>query len=555
MPFKYNPISSQFDLTETGGGGGTVVGPGVSVVGDVATWADITGTTLADSGKAFSTDGTLAANSDALVPTQKAIKTYADTKQPLDATLTSIALLGTAADKTIYTTGIDTWAETTLTAFSRSLLDDADQATWQASLAITPGSDVQPYSAALTSIASLVTAGNEMIYTTGADTYALTGLTSYARGLLNDPNAAAARTTLGLTAVATQTVTQYDVLVGGAANAISSIGPGSAGQVLRSGGAGANPAYSTATYPAIATGTGTLLRADGTNWVATTLTLPDTVAINDVLYASAANILTARTSTANRVFITNSSGVPSWASTVDVNFSISGSAAGGTRSLTCQNTSNTSGSNGVIAAVTSGSSAGDPVFKLETGVTTFCMGLDNSVTSPSADPWKLSNNTIPGTNDIIIAYTSGEINYPLQPTFLGYLGTTATNKTGNGAVYTIGTDALTEVFDQSSDFTTAGVFTAPVTGIYDLRAQVTVTGNTIATTFVISIVTTARTYTYTFTKAAGSQDESVAISALADMTATNTATVTITVSGEAGDTSDIKGGATLETFFCGHLVA
>jgi hypothetical protein len=46
--------------------------------------------------------------------------------QPLDATLTSLAALGTAADKIAYTTGVDTWAETALTAFARTILDDAD---------------------------------------------------------------------------------------------------------------------------------------------------------------------------------------------------------------------------------------------------------------------------------------------------------------------------------------------------------------------------------------------------------------------------------------------
>lgn len=88
-------------------------------------------------------------------------------------------------------------------------------------------------------------------------------------------DAATARSNLGITDIATQTVTQYDVLVGGAANAITSIGPGSAGQVFQSGGAAANPAYSTSTYPTTATGTGTLLRADGTNWAATTATYPN----------------------------------------------------------------------------------------------------------------------------------------------------------------------------------------------------------------------------------------------------------------------------------------
>ncbi len=44
--------------------------------------------------------------------------------QTLDAFLTSIAALGTAADKILYTTGVDTAAETTLTSFMRTLLDD-----------------------------------------------------------------------------------------------------------------------------------------------------------------------------------------------------------------------------------------------------------------------------------------------------------------------------------------------------------------------------------------------------------------------------------------------
>lgn len=45
--------------------------------------------------------------------------------QAYDATLTSISQLGTAADKVAYTTGVDTWAETTVTAAARTILDDA----------------------------------------------------------------------------------------------------------------------------------------------------------------------------------------------------------------------------------------------------------------------------------------------------------------------------------------------------------------------------------------------------------------------------------------------
>lgn len=49
--------------------------------------------------------------------------------QSLDATLTALAALTTAADKLIYATGSDTFSTTTLTAFARTLLDDANAAT------------------------------------------------------------------------------------------------------------------------------------------------------------------------------------------------------------------------------------------------------------------------------------------------------------------------------------------------------------------------------------------------------------------------------------------
>jgi len=60
--------------------------------------------------------------------------------QPLDATLTSIALLGTATNKMLYTSGIDTWAEAAITAAGRALLDDANVAAQRTTLEL--GADV-----------------------------------------------------------------------------------------------------------------------------------------------------------------------------------------------------------------------------------------------------------------------------------------------------------------------------------------------------------------------------------------------------------------------------
>ncbi|MCA1403693.1 tail fiber protein [Ensifer sp. IC3342] len=116
--------------------------------------------------------------------------------QTAHASLTSISGLTTSADKLPYTTAVDTYAVTTLTAFGRSLIDDADAATARATLGVAIGTNVQAYDAGLQSIAGLTTAADRMIYTTASDTYAVATLTSFARTLLDDASNSAARTTL-----------------------------------------------------------------------------------------------------------------------------------------------------------------------------------------------------------------------------------------------------------------------------------------------------------------------------------------------------------------------
>lgn len=93
----------------------------------------------------------------------------------------------------------------------------SDAATARVNLGLEIGVDVQAYNANLDSISALGTAADKMIYTTGVATWAETALTAFARTLLDDATAADARTTLGIPATTTS-LTQDHIIVGDASN-------------------------------------------------------------------------------------------------------------------------------------------------------------------------------------------------------------------------------------------------------------------------------------------------------------------------------------------------
>lgn len=96
---------------------------------------------------------------------------------------------------------------------ANNLSDLDNAATARTNLGLVIGTNVQAYSAGLQSLAGLTTVADRMIYATGSNTYAVAPLTAFARTLLDDSGASAARTTLGLgTAAVKNTGTSGDAI-------------------------------------------------------------------------------------------------------------------------------------------------------------------------------------------------------------------------------------------------------------------------------------------------------------------------------------------------------
>jgi len=119
----------------TNGTNGEMTGPGVSVDGEIALYNGTGGATL----KRASTTGVLKATSGVLAAAVAGTDYLAPdaigvTVQGYDADTAAIAALTSAADKLPYATGAQTWALTDFTSYARTILGDANAATMLATL-------------------------------------------------------------------------------------------------------------------------------------------------------------------------------------------------------------------------------------------------------------------------------------------------------------------------------------------------------------------------------------------------------------------------------------
>lgn len=166
------------------------------------------GTSNADSGWVLTTDNPITLGTTALSFTQfsgagqiTAGAGLTKTGNTLDVGTASASRIVVNADNidlaTIGTAG--TYRSVTVDAYGR--VSAGTNPTTLSGYGIT---DAQPLDATLTALAGVTTSANQLIYATGADTFTTASLTAFGRSLLDDADASAGRTTLGLGTIATQ---------------------------------------------------------------------------------------------------------------------------------------------------------------------------------------------------------------------------------------------------------------------------------------------------------------------------------------------------------------
>jgi hypothetical protein len=134
--------------------------------------------------------------------------------QAYDSELAAIAGLTSAANKGVYFTGSGAAATYDLSSFGRTVAGLADAAALISELSLVVGTNVQAYDAELAAIAGLTSAADKGIMFSGAGTAATFDLSSFGRSLVDDVDASAARTTLGLGSIATQASSNVSITGG-----------------------------------------------------------------------------------------------------------------------------------------------------------------------------------------------------------------------------------------------------------------------------------------------------------------------------------------------------
>lgn len=307
---------------------------GIINLGDTGaiTWRSIGNTIYADlnASAGLGSVTSVGITSSSLTVTGSPITTLGDIDLELSGATASIQGLVTAADKMIYTTASNVYAVTDLTAFARTLLDDANNTAARFTLGLVIGTNVQAWSADLDTFVTVASwAGINLTLSGGLNVGGALSVTS-------DLNVGG-DTGLGGDVAVTGGLTANTGSFAGAVVALSFTGIGTGLTALNA----ANIASGTLAVARGGTGfssytTGSILHADtgstigqlldvavgsylrsggvGANPVWSTLTLPNAATIGDILYASGANAIgrLADVATGNALISGGVATAPAW---------------------------------------------------------------------------------------------------------------------------------------------------------------------------------------------------------------------------------------------------
>ena len=180
----------------------------------------------------------------------------------------------------------------------------------------------------------------------------------------------------------------------------------------------------------------------------------------------------------------------------------------------------------------------------------FHIGLDDS-----SDSLTIGLGSTLGTTSHMVIDANGHITMPLQPAFNVNKSAVQTNMAINSET-TITFD--TERFDKNADFA-SNTFTAPVTGRYQLNANVNMSQIDTAAGYVIIYISTSNKKYLSFIDPGqfnGDLDYlTLNRSILADMDANDTAVVSFLQNGGSAQVDVAGGSGDVGTSFSGYLVA